>query len=294
LPVKIFDDTGNIATIDSFAKGIRWAVGLEVADVPKNEHPARIINLSLGGEFFSDKKKGTVNDSALKFMQDAVNDANFVGALVVAATGNSNLNYILSPASAEHVLGIGSVDRDAKRSSFSNYSEKLIFGPGTVDLMTPGNGILSTLPGGIYGLNSGTSMATPLVSGIAALVLSHEPQLSSEQLEQRLLSATYFEGSFMNQTEYGKGILRADIAFGLPGPGSTVAVALGSNTASSALTTTTLDLYGSSSPFTLPNLAGGEYRFIAVSNGAGGQLSSEQSVTLQDAEQKTLEVTLKK
>ncbi len=295
LPIKIFNDFGVGATIDSFAKGIRWAVGLEVEGTPKNQHPARIINLSLGGSFFN--KDNTVNTAALEFMQDAVNDATFQGALLVAATGNTNQNAILSPAAADKVLAVGSVDRNLKRSSFSNYSAEKLFGPGTVDLMAPGNGILSTTPNNEYAFLQGTSMSTPLVSGIAALILSHEPQLSPETLEQRLLAATYFDKKVMNEAEHGQGILRADLAFGLPGPGSAVTVAVGSSGTpplTSSLSSAELDAYGGSSPFTLPKLLAGNYRLVALSNGTGGQLSNTQTFTLQGAETKTLNINLSK
>jgi subtilisin family serine protease len=291
IPVKIFDDLGNFADINSFAKGIRWAVGLEVNGVPINENPARIINLSLGGKF--DNEDGSVNTAALEFMQDAVDDADFAGALIVAASGNDGDRFVRSPAAANHVIGVGFVGETLRLSSFSNTSEVKRYGPGVVDLVAPGENLLSTIPGGDYGLLSGTSMSTPMVSGIAALLLSREPQLSSDELEQRLLAATYFDQGFMKETKYGKGVLRADLAFGLPGPGSTVTVAVGSST-QSALTTTTLDVYGNSSPFTLPNLSAGTYRFVAVSNGAGGQLLNSQNVTLQDAEQKTLDAVITK
>jgi subtilisin family serine protease len=296
LPVKIFDDSGNAATIDTFAKGIRWAVGLEVSGVPLNEHPARIINLSLGGIFLN--KDGSVNQGSLRFIQDAVDAASSAGALVIAATGNDNgANYVRTPAAADHVLGVGSVDTALERSNFSNYSAVKKFGPGGVDLMAPGNDILSTIPqnnsGLIYGLLSGTSMSTPVISGIAALVLSHEPELSPEALEQRLLAATYFDTSYMTENEYGKGVLRADLVFGLPGPGSNVAVAVGS-TGMSALATTKLDVYGGSSPFTLNNLAGGSYRLVTLANGTGGQLSGLETLDVQDAEQKTANVVIKK
>jgi serine protease len=295
LPIKIFDDFGGSASIDTFTKGIRWAVGLEVAGVPKNQHPARIINLSLGGTFLD--KDNKVNQSAVKLMQDAVDAADHAGALLIAATGNSSSNFVLSPAAANHVLGIGSVDTTLERSNFSNYSEVKKFGPGTVDLVAPGSGILSTVPNSSYDFLSGTSMSTPLVSGIAALVLSHEPQLSPEALEERLFQSTYFDKSYMNENEYGKGVLRADLAFGLPGPGSKISVVVGSTltgSTSSALTTTTLDAYGSSDSFTLPTLAAGDYRLIALSNGSGGQLLGGQTLTLQETEDKTLEIIIKK
>jgi serine protease len=296
LPVKIFDDSGNAASIDTFAKGIRWAVGLEIAGVPVNEHPARIINLSLGGIFLN--KDGSVNQGSLRFIQDAVNAASSTGALVIAATGNDNgADYVRTPAAADHVLGVGSVSTALKRSDFSNYSAVKKFGPGGVDLMAPGNSILSTIPqnnsGLIYGLLSGTSMSTPVISGIAALVLSHEPELSPEALEQRLLAATYFDTSYMTENEYGKGVLRADLVFGLPGPGSNVTVAA-SSAGMSTLTTTKLDVYGGSSPFTLSNLTGGSYRLVTLANGAGGQLSGLETLDVQDAEQKTANLVIKR
>jgi serine protease len=289
LPIKIFDNTGNFADINSFAKAIRWAVGLEVQGIPINKYPARIINLSLGGKF--DNENGSVNTEALEFLQDAVDDADFEGALIVAASGNDGDKFVRSPAAANHVIGVGWIDESLRLSSFSNTSEIKRYGPGVVDLVAPGENLLSTFPGGDYGSLSGTSMSTPMVSGIAALILSREPQLSRDELAQRLASATYFDESYMNEAQYGKGVLRADVAFGLPGPGSTVNVVIG-NSAQSALSTTTLDVYGNSESFTLPNLSAGTYRFTALSNGTGGQLFNSQEVTLLDAEQRTLDVTI--
>ncbi len=294
VPVKIFADSGVGANLDTFTKGMKWAVGLSIRGVPKNENPARIINLSLGGTFFNEDSDNNpsndpVNQGAVRFMQDAVNAATSTGALVIAATGNGGDSFILSPAAAENVLAVGSVEQNLTRSSFSSYSAQKLFGPGDVDLMAPGNGILSTFPNSTYGVQQGTSMSAPLVSGVAALLLSREPQLSPEELEQRLLNSVYFDKS-MSATEFGKGVIRADLAFGLPGPGNEIALALGG----SVLTTTTLDFYGGSSPFILSDLASGTYRFIALGNGAGGQLVSTQEVTLQNAEARTLTVTLKK
>ncbi|MGL4609662.1 MAG: S8 family peptidase [Trueperaceae bacterium] len=298
LPIKIFKDSGFGATIDSFSRGIRWAVGENVAGAPINENPAHIINLSVGGDF-KVPETGEPNQDAINFMQDAVNAATEAGALIIAATGNNNQDYVLSPAAADNVLGVGSIDQNLGRSGFSNYSIQKRLGPGGVDVMAPGNGIISSVPvtpedqdSPSYQMLSGTSMATPLVSGIAALLLSHEPTLGPEDLEARLSASSYFDPSFMNEQEYGKGILRADMMLGLPGPGSTVAIALGNNEGSSAFTTATLDGYGSTATFNLPNLAAGNYRFIALANGRGKQLSHTTSVNLGASEVKTLDFVL--
>src|SRR5262249_49811227 len=64
------------------------------------------------------------------------------------------------------------------------------FGHSTVSVAAPGNNILSTLPNGQYGLLSGTSMSTPFVSGVAALIWSREPSLTPDQVKQRIISTT--------------------------------------------------------------------------------------------------------
>jgi subtilisin family serine protease len=299
VPVKIFADNGVGANLDTFTKGIKWAVGLSVTGAPLNKNPARVINLSLGGAFFEKDKddnpdNNPVNGAAVRFMQDAVNAAISEGVLVVAATGNESQSYIFSPAAADKVLAVGSVDVTLERSSFSNYSEKQLFGPGVVDLMAPGNGILSTFPNNDYSSLPGTSMSAPLVAGVAALLLSREPQLSPEELEQRLLAGAYFDSAVMTAAEHGKGILRADLTFGLPGPGSDVTVAVGTPEGSSALTTTTLDFYASPIPFTLPNLAAGNYRVVTLSNGKSGQLFNTQTISVAEGETKALSVQLSK
>lgn len=282
LPIKIFSDEGNTAPVDAFVKGIRWAVGLDVQGVPRNPNAARIINLSLGGLFKSD------------LMQDAINEARQQGALVLAATGNDGNGTVRTPAAAEYVLGIGSINADFKRSSFSNYSVKQLYGPGMVDLMLPGGtsnsiSILSTVPDG-YGFASGTSMATPMAAGIAALILSQNPGLSLEGLEQRLLASTYVDPSFMKPEEYGQGVLRADLALGLPGPGSTVHLILDGPTLRSG--TTTLDAYGTSQPFEIDKLEPGNYRLHVLANGSSAQLAKTISLQLSENQNKTLEILL--
>ena len=252
LPVKIFDDNGGAATVDTFVNAIRWAVGLEVEGVPLNPNPARIINLSLGGLFESNA------------LQEVVNEAHQRGALVLAAAGNDGEGplgtTIRIPASCDNVLGVGSIDSNFERSSFSNYSAKTLYGPGVVDVMTPGGSssggstsdLLSTFPGG-YGQLHGTSMATPVAAGIAALILSQSPGLSVVELEKKLLAATYFDTSFMNTTEYGKGVLRADLALGLPGPESNVTLVLSGP--SIRIMTTILELSGKTENFSLESLS---------------------------------------
>jgi subtilisin family serine protease len=119
----------------------------------------RVLSNSWGGGGFS------------QALLDAINRANTNDMLFVAAAGNSNVNTDTSPHypssyAAANVVSVASTTSTDARSSFSNY------GALSVDLGAPGSSILSTVPAGGYATYSGTSMATPHVSGVAALVLS--------------------------------------------------------------------------------------------------------------------------
>lgn len=105
------------------------------------------------------------------------------GALVVAAAGNSGSNTLFYPAAyaQPNVVSVAATDAVDALASFSNF--------GTwVNLAAPGVNILSTLPNNAYGFNSGTSMATPHVSGVAALVLAQNPGFSIADLKAQLLN----------------------------------------------------------------------------------------------------------
>ncbi len=109
------------------------------------------------------------------------------GGLVVFAAGNDKTDNARQayPASLPNVLSVASTDHDDRRSDFSNY------GP-WVDLAAPGTDVLSTYPGNDYQTLSGTSMAAPHVSGVAALLVGHyqQPGLSPDHLRTLLLEGT--------------------------------------------------------------------------------------------------------
>lgn len=134
----------------------------------------RILSNSWGGGGFS------------QALLDAINAANSNDMLFVAAAGNANSNNdsianYPSNYNAPNVLAVASTDNRDAKSSFSN------FGATTVDLGAPGTAILSTVRNGGYSIFSGTSMATPHVSGAAALVLSR-CSLSTANLKANLLN----------------------------------------------------------------------------------------------------------
>jgi thermitase len=132
--------------------------------------------------------------SPSRSLQDAINRADNAGHLFVAAAGNggtdgvgdnndassSNTNYPSSYPNP-NIISVAATDNRDTLASFSN------FGATTVDLAAPGVNVLSTLPGNRYGYYSGTSMATPHVTGVAALLRSRQPTLDDAQLKTRIL-----------------------------------------------------------------------------------------------------------
>lgn len=217
LPVKVFDDTGSIATSEKAANAIRWSAGLFVPGFNSNPTPADILNLSLG-------RAG--NDPVLNA---AIADVVAAGKLVFAASGNlGKSNGIYTPSNAPDAIAVGSIDSNLERSSFSNYDST---GAKTVKLMAPGGTLVSgkpslcqntrnpyyiasTLPGNSYGCLSGTSMATPYVAGVAALVWAQNRNWTAQQVQDRLFNTTYKDPSW-DSNEYGLGIVCADAALGL-------------------------------------------------------------------------------
>ncbi len=164
LPIKFLGKNGSGDTADAI-RAIDYAVS----------RGARILSNSWGG------------GGASQLLDDAIQRAINQGAIFVAAAGNSAMdndeteNY---PANYPNVISIGSSDSRDARSSFSNYGNK------TVKLFAPGSAILSTYPNGQYRSLSGTSMATPQVSGAIALALSLEPNLSRANVTSDLCNSS--------------------------------------------------------------------------------------------------------
>jgi subtilisin family serine protease len=135
---------------------------------------ARISNNSWGGGGYS------------QLLRDAINKADTVGHLFVAAAGNNGADndattFYPASYSSPNIISVAATDRNDALASFSNY------GATSVDLAAPGVSILSTMPGNTYGYKSGTSMATPHVSGIAALMKSERPGLDDAELKAQIL-----------------------------------------------------------------------------------------------------------
>ena len=182
------------------AAGITWASGGVVPGVPANATPAQVISMSLGGP-----------GACPAALQTAIDGAVARGTTVVVAAGNENdwaQNY--APANCANVITVAAVGSDGKRAAnswgpFSNYGY-------VVDVAAPGVGIWSAFnPGATtptsatnyYEAWDGTSMATPHVAGVVALMLSKDPDLSPSDIEQRIRDAD-------NTTNFAGGACDAD------------------------------------------------------------------------------------
>jgi len=140
--VKVLGDTGS-GTYSSVASGIIWAA----------DNGAQIISMSLGGW------------SSSQTLEDAVNYAWNMGVVVVAAAGNLGSTAPIYPAYYTNCIAVAATDASDAKASYSNYGD-------WVDVAAPGSSIFSTLKNDNYGYMSGTSMASPHVAGLAALVFT--------------------------------------------------------------------------------------------------------------------------
>ena len=140
-------------------------------------------------------------------MEDAIEEANAAGILFVAAAGNETNNNDINanfPASFpnDNVISVAAITRTGALASFSNY------GATTVDLGAPGQDILSTHLGTAYATMSGTSMATPHVSGACALLKAYRPTLTHTEIKSMLLGNAVPLASLNGQCATG-GLLNA-------------------------------------------------------------------------------------
>ncbi|MPY96840.1 MAG: S8 family serine peptidase [Actinophytocola sp.] len=184
MPIKVLDQDGN---------GTDWDIadGIKVA----TDRGARVINLSLGGTAPSE------------LLREAVQYARNNGALVVAAAGNTSGNHRIYPAAYPETLAVGATDQSAGLAWFSSWGN-------WVDVSAPGFNIVATYPGNRYVIDSGTSFAAPLVSGIASLVRAKHPRRAPGWVHRQLRRTARDAGPRGIDPYYGWGVVDAFRAVG--------------------------------------------------------------------------------
>ena len=134
------------------------------------DNGAHIVNMSFGGPV-----PDSIYRSALLYAASH-------NVLLVGAAGNDGVNRSFYPAGYPEVLSVGALELDGRVASFSNYGSYL-------DVLAPGSGILSTYLGGSYTELGGTSMASPVIAGLAALIKAQNPSWTATQLRDRILAS---------------------------------------------------------------------------------------------------------
>jgi subtilisin family serine protease len=180
MPLRAFTADGT-ANVSDIVRAIYYAV----------DHGARVINMSFSATAASPE------------IAHAISVATSQGVICVAAAGNAAEEALVYPAALRNVLGVGSTSstNPPTRSGFSNY------GDGLVSLGAPGEGVITTYPGGGYASAWGTSFSAPLISGAAALMLQADSSLTQARMDSLLGNADAMV------TGMGKGRLNLDTAF---------------------------------------------------------------------------------
>jgi thermitase len=164
--LKYFDPNSKGSdNLKNTVRAIRYAVKMG----------ANIINYSGGGI-----EPNEDEFAAIKYAQDN-------GVLLIAAAGNEHSNsdvthYYPADYNLSNIISVTAIDSAAHVLKSSNYGTK------SVHIAAPGEGIYSTLPGGNYGLMTGTSQATAFVSGVAALILSHNKDFKYDQVKKQIIA----------------------------------------------------------------------------------------------------------
>jgi thermitase len=186
MPLKILDQNGE-GTVEDLAKAIFYAA----------RHSVRVVNMSLGTL--------TEDNRCPQILQEQVNVAHARGVLLAAAAGNQGGTDPFFPAACGNVVAVTSSDFSDILSGFDNIGN-------WIDITAPGEDIISTMPGGDYEFESGTSMATAFVAGAAAMVWSRNPGLQPDDIERILERSADRFGWTGHVNTYGWGRLNAAYA----------------------------------------------------------------------------------
>ena len=193
LPVRVAGKCG--ADVSDIIDGMRWAAGLHVSGVPDTTTPARIINISFGG-----------NGVCGAAYQTAIDEVRAQGAVVVVAAGNEH-GAVSRPGNCANVVTVAALNREGFKSTYSNFGSQVFIstvggdpnfsntdaGGGKWRAYLADTGMLGLYNYGTttagtsgYAYHAGTSYAAPVVAGVLSLMLDVDPTLTVSQLEDGL------------------------------------------------------------------------------------------------------------
>lgn len=175
LPLRVSAKCG--ALLSDILDAMRWAAGLSVTGVPANPNPAKVINLSFGGD-----------TACTKSYQDTIDEVGRAGALVVVAAGNSS-GPLTRPADCAGVLAVGAVQADGAKTYYSDFGSNVALSapggdtsPQTLRLYSTSNSGTQGPVTDNYAYKIGTSFSAPLAAAVASLMLSVDGTLTPAQL----------------------------------------------------------------------------------------------------------------
>jgi len=174
MSVRVLDGDGSSHGVSGIADGIIYAA----------DNGADVISMSIGSY------------TPATPMRDACSYAWDAGVVLVASAGNDDVSWAHYPSDYSSVMSVGATDENNERAFFSNWGTN-------VDVMAPGLGIYSTIPGNDYDYKSGTSMSCPHVAGVAALAKSRNPSWTNQQIRQKIYDSADPLGDEGSLWKYG-------------------------------------------------------------------------------------------
>lgn len=275
VPVRVLGKCGGYTS--DITDGMRWAAGLHVTGIPDNQYPASVLNLSLGGGY-------TCANAYMDLYQTTIDTIVATGATIVVAAGNSNGDaFDHSPASCNNVITVAAANRAGDRAYYSNYGS-------VVEIAAPGGDSLgyiwSTLNDGttvpadwVYAAYQGTSMATPHVAGVAALMYAVNGAMDNATVTQIMQdTAKAFPGGSSCSGICGAGLLNAHAAvLAAQSPGANQPPVADAKTPSyesgPAPLTVNFDGSGSSDPDGAGTITSYDWNFGDGNSASGAQVS---------------------
>ena len=180
MPLKVIDEDGG--DLRDISSAIRYAA----------DNGASVISMSFAGEY------SRFSQTVERALDYAANQ----GCILVAAVGNDNTDELVFPAAYEEVIAVSAIDENDTKAEISNYGSY-------VDFCAPGINVVSTGKDGNYLIGNGTSFSAPFVTGLVALMLADNPQLTAEEARTKLRLSAEDLGEEGWDQYYGWGLANA-------------------------------------------------------------------------------------